>query len=214
MKLAKVYRNGELKLAVPAEIRNGILRSGKNILINNDLIPAGKRDAVATEIKAGRITPEIEAMGMRIGDNGNGLVVRWEADELAKAGADYAALPAVVRASREERAAISRLYLRAEQALYKDEDDCNIIRGHQLLAEAKARLAAWREKYPDEAKKENARKLVDAAEKKESLARGALTYDCDGSLSAEDQQSRHDKLIAEAKELRESATKTLEDNHG
>ena len=149
MKTVVVYRNGEQKLRIPAEIRNGILRSGDNILINGDLIrlPATKA-SVAAEIKARRITPEIEAMGMRMGDNGNGLVVRWAEDvetELqAKADAAYEALPDDVRAAREEREAIDKLYYRSDRALNHDTDDNNVSRGYSLRAEADRRLAAWR----------------------------------------------------------------------
>jgi len=51
-----VSRNGEEKLRVPAEIRNGILRSGKAILINSDLLAVSgmSQSYVMGEIKAGR----------------------------------------------------------------------------------------------------------------------------------------------------------------
>ena len=94
MKIVIVSRNGEEKLRVPAEIRNGILRAGKNILINSDLIAGSgmSKEQVAAEIKSGRITPQIEAMGMRLGDNGNGLVCQWAEDvEREKAAKTFAA---------------------------------------------------------------------------------------------------------------------------
>ena len=51
-----VIRDGEIKLRVPnAEIRNGIIRVGKNILINGDKIVAPHtKESVAASIKAGK----------------------------------------------------------------------------------------------------------------------------------------------------------------
>jgi hypothetical protein len=210
MRLVQVTRNGEIKLTVPAEVRNGILRHHDAILINADLIPATTtKAAVAAAIKAGKITPEIEAMGMHIGDNGNGLVVRWldevQAEERVKAKAEYDALPAEVRAAREERAAIDDLYRRSYKALNRDTDDNNVERGYRLQAEADRRLAAWQEKYPDAAKEELRRDLLARADHEEELAVGALTYDCDGSFSPEYQRQRHDEFMAKAADYRRQA---------
>jgi len=161
METVVVKRDGKTKLRVPAEVRNGVLRCGKNILINVDLInhPWTKK-SVAAAIKAKKITPEIEAMGMFIGDNGNGLVVRWaseiDAEVHAARQAAYDALPAEVRAAREERRAIN-----------------------------------------------------DQAEHEDSMAVGALTYDCDGSISPEAQNKRHDEFKAKAKGLRAEAAAIL-----
>lgn len=213
MKLVQVTRDGEIRLTVPAEIRNGILRNGKNILINSDLIAASgmTKEQVASAIKAGRITPEIEAMGMRIGDNGNGLVVRWlddiRAEEQAKAAAEYNALPADVRAAREERLAIDDLYRRAYKSLNRDTDDDNVDRGYRLQAEADRRLAAWKTQYPAAAKEERRAELLAQAKHEEDLASGALTYDCDGSFSPEYQQQRHDEMMAKAAAIRAQAAK-------
>lgn len=82
-----VYRDGIERMHVRATVRNSVLRRGDNILINNDLIPDGARDTILAQIKTGKITPEIEAMGIRIGDNGNGLVARWYDEVIAEAQA-------------------------------------------------------------------------------------------------------------------------------
>jgi hypothetical protein len=210
MRIVQVTRDGEIKLTVPAEIRNGVLRHGQAILINGDLVRAPwTKETVAAAIKTGRITAEIEAMGMRIGDNGNGLVVRWldevQAEERAQAQAAYDALPGEVRAAREERAAIDKLYRRAHQSLNHDTDDNNLMRGYSLRAEADQRLAAWRKQYPEAAKEERRAALLAQAEHEESLAVGALTYDCDGSFSPEYQRQRHDEMMAKAAALRRQA---------
>jgi predicted RNA-binding protein YlxR (DUF448 family) len=214
MKTIIAYRNGEEKLRTPAEIRNGVLRYNHNILINNDLIPAGQRDFVKTQLKNGNITPDIEAMGMHIGDNGKGLVVRWaddvEAERAAKAQADYNALPADVRKARSERNAIERLYQLSDKALNHDTDDNNTSRGYWLLAEADDRLKAWRANYPKEAMREDAQDLMSRAVHQDELAAGALCYDADGWISTEDQQRRHDEYKAKAEQLRAEAKRLLE----
>lgn len=209
MKTVIVSRNGEIKLRVPAEMCNGILRHGKNILINSDLIAVSgmTREQVAAKIKIGKITPEIEAMGMRIGDNGNGLIVRWaediEQEKQARADAEYKVLPAEVRMAREERTEIDKIYAAAERAEHAKYYDPARICG--LRAEADGRLKLWREKYPAAAKEERRDNLRTQADHEDEMASGALTYDCDGSFSPEYQQQRHDEFKANAEQLRQQA---------
>ena len=211
MKTVVAIRNGKETLRAQAEERNSILRSGNNILLNADLVAASGlgREYVMREIKAHRITPQIEALGMRLGDNGNGLICRWlddiTAEQQAEAKKEYDALPAAVRAAKEERAAIDKLYARSYQALHSDMDEDNISRGYSLRAKADRRLEAWRAQYPAEARKEESARLIAQAEHEEDLARGALVYDADGWLGPEEQQKRHDERMAKAQELRAKA---------
>ena len=209
MKVVIAYRNGEERLRVPAEVRNGVLRNGKNILINSDFIPAGEKDRIVKQIKAGSITPEIEKMGMKIGDNGNGLIVRWAEDVerecREKARKEYDALPADERAAIEERREIDRLYMISDQALNRDTDDDNVSRGYSRQAQADRRLAAWRVRYPKQARLEEADKLEHLAVREDDLASGALVYDADGWISPEEQQKRHDEHKDKAARLRAEA---------
>jgi len=213
MKTVVAIRDGNVKLRISAEERNGVLRAGKNILINSDLVAQSDRSQewVVTQIKADKITPEIEAMGMRIGDNGNGLICRWAddfaAEERARAKAEYNALPSEVRACREERIAIDRLFDAAEKSLNHDTDDCNVTRGYQQKGEANARLKTWKAKYQDAARLEQAQSLRDHAARQDDLASGALIYDCDGWLNQNEQQKRHDEFKSEAAKLRAEALK-------
>lgn len=170
METAIVIRNGEVKARVPnVTEKNSRLWAGKNILINSALIPTGQKNWVKAQIRDGKITPEIEDMGMVWGDNGNGLIVKtgseYDAEQQAKAKAEYDALPADVKASSEERRAIEALFMAAEKSLLYDTDDNYIMRGHRQLAEAKRRLAKWRQDYPDAAKKEDAENLRLQADK-------------------------------------------------
>lgn len=212
MKSVIVYRDGEIKMRIPAELRNGFLRTGTgNILINNDLISGSgmSRDQVVAGLKSGKITPAIERLGMHIGDNGNGLVCRWaedvEAERRAQAQAEYDALPADVRAGREERAEIDRLFHLANQALYHDTDDDNVMRGNQLRVTARRRLAEWRENYPDQANQERRQELLAQAEEQDRLATGAHYYDADGWLDADARQVRADEFAGQAAKLRDQA---------
>ena len=212
MEYVNGYRDGVSKLREPvSEQSDGTLRNGKSILINADLIPASglTKAEITAQIKAHKITPEIEALGMHIGDNGNGLIVRWvkdvQAEKAAKAKADYDALPTEIRAAREERMAIEDLFARSHRALTYDTDDMNVERGYKLQAEATRRIAAWRNDYPDEAKEERRRDMYAKADREDSLAVGALTYDMDGSISSEEQQKRYDEGKARAASIRTEA---------
>ena len=216
MKTVIAIRNGKETLRAQAEERNGVLQGRNNILLNADLVTASGlgKDYIAGEVRAGRLTPQIEAMGMRLGDNGNGLVCRWLDAPIAEQQAEAKkecdalpneALPDEEQAAKEERAEISKLYVRSSQALNFDLDGDNISRGYSLRAKADRRLEAWRAKYPAEARKEESARLIAQAEHEEDLAAGALVYDADGWIGPEEQQRRHDEVMAKAQELRAKA---------
>lgn len=214
MKVVIAMRNGEEKLRVMAEVRNGILRSGVNILINADKVPAGRMDWLKAQMKKGQITPEIEAWGMHIGDNGNGLVVRWlediEQEKREAVQAAYNALPADEQAALEERKAIEKLYGIADKALNYDTDEDNVSRSYSTRTEADRRLEAWQKNYPKAARRERARDMDSQADREENLAVGALTYDADGWISPEEQKQRHDEGMVKAADLRAEAQKLRE----
>lgn len=77
---------------------------------------------------------------------------------------------------------------------------------------AEAALKAWREKWPREASREDARRLRRQAEHLKSKAMGARVYDADGSLSAAHQQKRHDDWMAEAETKLAEAEKLEAEN--
>jgi hypothetical protein len=85
MKTVTITRNGQHVKTTAAIEKDGVLwshdRNGKAdmVYINSALIPDGQREAVVAANGARRITPEIIAMGIKIGDNGNGLVAKWDA---------------------------------------------------------------------------------------------------------------------------------------
>lgn len=209
MKIVVISRNGEVKLRVPAKVRDGVLITPGGILLNSDLIPEGERERIIKERKEGKLTKEMIKMGMKIGDNGGGLTCRWledvEKEERRKSQAEYDALPLEIRRAREERNNIENLYNQSHKSLTTDTDEDNVSRGYRLQAEADTRLKAWRGKYPKMAMLEDADRLESKALKQESLASGALTYSADGWISPTEQQRRHDEFQAEAARLRSEA---------
>lgn len=66
------------------------------------------------------------------------------------------------------------------------------------LHRAESALAAWRAKYPADAAAEDARNRKYRADDLRRTAQGALLYDADGSIGPEEQQRRHDEMMAEA----------------
>lgn len=103
-----------------------------------------------------------------------------------------------------ERNKIEQKFIMAFTIENSDSDD-NVWLPCKLRAEAKKELAEWQAKYPQAAKKELAAELMLQADKKRSLATGALLYDADGGINKDDQQKRHDDFIKKAEELEKEA---------
>lgn len=108
------------------------------------------------------------------------------------------------------RRAVDGLLAMADRLERSGSDD-NVSGPIRLRADARRKLAEWRERYPEAARAEDARDLRSRADALRSLAAGALVYDADGSLSAEYQQARHDELIKDAEAL-EAQANELEEN--
>ena len=122
------------------------------------------------------------------------LALRAEAAEDAKGVRAEMALP--VNADRRR---VSALYARA--ASLRDGPG----EYFPALADAEDALAAWRTAYPEAAAAEDRDEVLAKAQRLEDLAKGALTYDADGSLSREIRQARHDEMMEQARALREQA---------
>jgi len=212
-KTVVAIRDGEVKLQLPdATIRaNGtIWRNGIPLLDGNTPGALSRADAVAA-VKSKQWTDIPDAQYARLGTNAGGLIVRdaaeIEAEERAaadQARKDYDA----ANPGAEERRTINALYAHARQRRDAS-DDCNTMDYYRISAQADARLKTWREKYPVEALREQAAHLHSKADHQRSLASGALTYDCDGSLSSEMQQERHDEFAAKAVEYGRQAAEML-----
>lgn len=153
-------------------LRMGMNPDGNEVIDDNDL--SARRTAEASARDTARrdaLTPDQRAREDRIRDG--------------------------LRAYQE----IERLEDLSQKALTRDTDDMNIDRGYRLQAQAAAHRKQWIEQYPEASRAQRARALRDSANHERDLASGALTYDCDGSLSREDQQQRHDSFLRRAAEL-------------
>lgn len=128
-----------------------------------------------------------------VGINQSGLQIISQSDYEQQRNAS-------VTPAQKERAEINNLYYRA-QRLENSSDENNVAGPMIMRGRADKMYADWCKKYPTEAQKEHNEKLVRKAENLRDLARGALTYDCDGYLNQDEQQKRHDTFIKQAEEI-------------
>ena len=135
----------------------------------------------------------------RIGDNANGLTVIKQSDYLA-------AKEAAITPAQQMRREINKLYYQADRLANSDSED-NVSGPMFLRGRADKMLVEWRTKYPVDADKERRDALMSKAADLRDKAVGALIYDCDGSLSQDDQQARHDDYIHQAEALEAEAKK-------
>ena len=155
------------------------------------------REKIAELCKAGRFGEIPATCFAHQGMNPSGLKVLTQAEYKQQALA--ARTPAQV-----ERDRISGLYAKA-QARQNASDDGNVSDYYRIMGEADAALKAWRETYPTEAREEKAQGLDAEAEHEEEMAAGALRYDSDGWLDEAARKTRHDEMMAKAKEIRAQA---------
>lgn len=131
------------------------------------------------------------------GINPTGLRVVEQSEYLA--AKEAARTPA-----QRERDEISKLYAKARRL--EDSDSEDNVRGPIMIrSEANRRLAAWQTKYPAEAAAELKQDMLDKATDLRSKAQGAMLYDCDGSMSYEDQCASRDNWIRKAEALEAEA---------
>jgi hypothetical protein len=195
-------RDGNVTLRVPrADVRaDGTVWYKGNPILDGSAVGALPKSAAAELVRSKAWDKIPATMYARMGVNPSGLELVDDAVELAaarQAAMEYRdAHPEMV-----EREAISQLFAAAYRSEQHDTDDNQMMRAMRQRSEATSRLAAWRAKYPDAARAEEASELRSRAADKRELAVGALVYDCDGSLSREMQQERHDCLMREADDL-------------
>lgn len=170
-------------------------REGKAPLLNSTGC-ALAREELVRRVTAGQWAEIPATAYARIGDNPGGLRVLWAEDYDAEKAAEYrAANPGAM-----ERAEIEALYARADRGVDDDYAASLVLR-----RQADDRLAAWRARYPAEARAEEARRLRSRADEAEDHAETALTWDADGSLDAAARQGRAAEYRARAAEYRRQA---------
>lgn len=210
-----VIRDGKVTLCIP----RATIRDDGTIWANNNSIPLldGKaigalpKDQAAAAVRAqdwGKIPASQYAT---MGTSPSGLIVRDSAEIEAERRATAKQAQAEYDAANPgaaERREIHALFAHAKQR--RDaQDDCNTMDYYRISAQAAAKLKVWREKYPAEARAEDAENLRAKADHQRELASGALTYDCDGSLDSAAQQKRHDLFLEQAAAFEKQAAELL-----
>jgi len=200
MKTLVMVRDGTVKLRVPRveERSDGTLWCNDSPLLNATGLGALPADATKALVRAKAWSNIPAGAWARMGENAGGLLV-IESDEWSRRGqADR------TRPGGYERAQIDALLFQANRLANGPSED-NVSGPISLRAEARRRLAQWRENYPAEAAEERADELRSLAEHEDHLAVGALTYDADGWISREDQNRRAAEHRTKADEYRRQA---------
>jgi len=212
-----IIRAGQVVMRIPhADTRSdGTLWYKGNPILNKSAPGALTPADAAQMMRAGKFDDIPVSMYVRMGPNAGGLDVlaaaEWDrlcADAAAAKRARYEA----DHPGAAERRAIEDAFAAANKLEHSPSED-NVWRPIQMRAEARQRLAAWRSQYPAEAAEEDAAELRTRADHEDSLASGALTYDADGSLSAEDQERRAAEHTAKAADYRRQANALTAPTH-
>lgn len=209
-----VIRGGEAKLRLPnAEIRSdGTIWYNGVPLCDGLAADALPKEQVAAIIRATAWDKLPLGMWAHMGTSASGLTVMLESERDDQQRADRERQRAAylsVHPGAEARREIDELCARADRLERSGSED-NVSGPIRLRAEARERLAEWRTRYPVEDREEEAIRLRGLADRQRELAAGALTYDADGSLTAEMQQQRHDGHMGKAGDLDRQAAE-LED---
>lgn len=202
--MVEVLKDGQVTLTVPVEIRDGVLwgktSAGVTPLVNGFLLEKAGIDKseIGKCARSGDFPQAILACCLVMGENAGGRLVR-DKDE-ARRAADAAMSPV----EREKRKLLSEIASVENQARRCDrsEDDEEFRR---LTWKAERLQKEFYDRFPEEKIADQARELLSRAAHRRDLAAGAMVYDCDGSLSYQDQVRRHDELIAEATKLESQA---------
>jgi len=205
----EILVDGKVSLTVPADIRaDGTIWSDTNAgtqpIINGHLLTAAgiTKEQYGNAARAGELTDAMLACCLKLGENPGGRVARDKETFAREQDARReAAMSPIEREKRTLREAIHHAERRAARC-DRSEDD---VEFDQLSWKAERLQKEFYERFPEELRADRASNLRGRADHKRALAIGALVYDCDGSLSDEDQQRRHDEFIAEAVALESKA---------
>lgn len=161
-------------------------KPGKKVIVSGQPQPISKAPrSVAEAVRAAGLGKYVWFCGLAMpAAVADALVAHWD----ARRAEWQASHPGAT-----ERREIYDLVSRAAEC--EDEDyrlSCS------LRLDARARLVAWSEKYPAEWREEHAERLEAVAQHERDLAVGAMLYDCDGSLSEDDQKRRAAEFVARA----------------
>lgn len=201
----QVLVDGELKVTFPGEIRAdgtiwGITNGKATPLVNGFLVAAAGLSVSdhKKQVASGKFTAELLGCCMKLGENPGGRLVIDKTAADRQSDADYeSALSPLDREKRELRREISAAERRVERC-DRSQDDVEFYR---LKQKAEALEQNFFTRFPEELLKEKVAAMRDRAERLRALAAGAMLYDCDGSLSREDQEERREEMLAEAQQI-------------
>lgn len=199
--MIEILVDGKVTLHVPATIHaDGTIwsiGSPSRPVLNGALAESRgiSKATCAAQVKAGRYTPEVLACGMVLGENFGGRIARDKdaaADE-ARRAADAAMTP-IEREKQQLLQAIANAE-RAARRCDRSEDD---VEYQRLTWKAEKLQDDFYARFPEEKIADKVAAMRSRAAHIRDVAAGAMLYDCDGSLSYEDQCERRDAGIAEA----------------
>lgn len=208
--MIEILIDGKVTLHVPATIHaDGTIwsiGSPSRPVLNGALAESRgiAKTTCAAQVKAGKYTQDVLACGMKLGDNFGGRVARDKdaaADE-ARRAADVAMSPI----DREKQTLLHGIAAaeRAARRCDRTEDD---VEYQRLTWKAEKLQDDFYARFPEEKIADKARNLRSRAAHIRDVADGAMLYDCDGSLSYEDQCERRDAGHAEAVAIEAQAAK-------
>jgi hypothetical protein len=219
MSTLHVIKDGVQKVSIPYRLTNGFPNFQGKYLVSKTITSEDGVDPKDLVKKAP--TPASAKYYLRLGMNPDGNELIDDEDLQIRKNqvrdcAEKARRDSLIpeQRSREDRIRegfaayeeIEHLFALSYKVLHHDTDGMNVDMGYRLQAQAQNKAHEWALKYPEAANQRKAQALRSDAAHERDLAVGALTYDCDGSLSREDQQNRHDACMNRASELEVKAT--------
>ena len=202
--LVEILVDGIVKLTVPASIRtNGTIWSvGKppKPVINGALAESRgiSRETIAGQVKSNNYSPDVLACGMVLGENFGGRIARDK--DAARDQARQRREAAMTPVEREKRTLLDEISRIKNQARRCDRSEGD-VEFRQLTWDAENMQAEFYARFPEEVAATQAARLHERAENARRIADGAMLYDCDGTLSYEDQCERRDEGYAKAAAL-------------
>jgi hypothetical protein len=205
----EILVDGKVTLTINGEIRSdgtiwGPTTAGITPIINGFLL---KKAGISAEefgkaSRAGRYTPEMLACSVRMGDNPGGRFARDKSAAEREATAEReSAMSPIDREKRTLRQEIANAERRAARC-DRSKDDVEFQR---LTWKAEDLQSKFYARFPEELRSDKADDIRARAERRRDLAAGAMSYDCDGSLSHDDQCQRRDEMLLEAAKLEAQA---------
>lgn len=195
----QVLIDGEVRLTIPGVIRDGAVwgySGSPTPLINSTLL--AQRGLTADDVRrataSGNWSADLRACFMRIGENAGGRTVVNKTEADRREHEEWLANRSPAELRRVELAAMWSNVERCDRS----QDDVEYDR---LRFAAQSAQEKFHAEFPAELKADQVPQLRARAEHARHLASGAMTYDADGWLDAQEQERRAAKYRDEAAEL-------------